>query len=924
MFGKPLRSVGVLALTSAIVLSYAQPRPHAQTDTERLSVELTQRPDLRYEVWPADFNGDGITDLVGGARTTQPHLLVLLGRGDGTFDAPQPIASGVERPVGVGDLNGDGFIDILAISATTTSYIIAGRGDGTFTDPAVTPVALSAPTQVLDMNDDNIADLVILRSGRTVVYEGHGDFTFTARTQLTTPNVIRSGLIVTDLNGDALPDVATSSEVSSIGLEVFLNAGGFTFTGTSTPLPLSGAGITARDVNSDGRTDIIVGVGQYSATFGWRSGEVLLFLGHGDGTFGAPSHLPSLPGPVSVVAGDFNGDGMVDIATGNLTTKVVCESINHLWDSVSIHLGRGDGTFAPAASFALGDTESFPDTEYKNRLHRLNTSDLNQDGRTDLIVSPGALIIPGPPSPNQPPVADAGPDRIEPSVGPGPPSLRGSATDPDHDWLSFQWRDSAGNLLRDNVPLQCVQYSGVQTFTLTVSDGHGGVATDSMTFAFTSGVPTPPAGLSSTTIGEADGHVIDNFGGAFSLVNRGADIWGTADAFQFAHQLVSGDFDVAVRVASVQNVDPWTKAGLMIRQSLAANSRHAAIFATPATTHGVAFQSRLQDGGSTTHVAGPAMAPPVWLRLQRRGDTITAFSRPTTADPWLEVGTRTLSGLLDPVYVGAALTSHRSDVLAMARFEGLTLTPVASGPSPDGTEAPPATHVTDAAGFIWTLGTGGETLRNGSHAGGGYGLSLLWTGGTLYTFASDQQWWRWTGTGWVVHGPTRPGTGGPNSSPDGTEVPPATRVIDTAGASWTLGPAGETLRDGSHAAGGYGLSLLWTGGTLYTFASDNQWWRWTGTGWTVHGPARPGSGGPPPSPDGTELPPATRVIDAAGAAWTLGPGGETLREGIHVGGGYGVSLLWTGGMLYTFASDDQWWQWTGTGWAPHEAEKPGT
>jgi hypothetical protein len=134
-----------------------------------------------------------------------------------------------------------------------------------------------------------------------------------------------------------------------------------------------------------------------------------------------------------------------------------------------------------------------------------------------------------------------------------------------------------------------------------------------------------------------------------------------------------------VRVASVQNVAPWTKAGFVICQSLAAFSRHAAIFATPAATHGLAFQSRLQDGGLTTHVAGPALAPPVWLRLQRRGDTITAFSRPTTADPWLEVGTRTLSGLLDPVYVGAALTSHRTDVLAMAPFEGLTLTPVAAG-----------------------------------------------------------------------------------------------------------------------------------------------------------------------------------------------------------------------------------------------------
>ena len=61
----------------------------------------------------------------------------------------------------------------------------------------------------------------------------------------------------------------------------------------------------------------------------------------------------------------------------------------------------------------------------------------------------------------------------------------------------------------------------------------------------------------------------------------------------------------------------------------------------------------------------------------------------------------------------------------------------------------------DAAGAVWTLGAGGETLRNGTHVGGGYGLSLLWTGGVLY--ASDNQWWQWTGAGWIVYGPTRPG-----------------------------------------------------------------------------------------------------------------------------------------------------------------------
>jgi hypothetical protein len=127
------------------------------------------------------------------------------------------------------------------------------------------------------------------------------------------------------------------------------------------------------------------------------------------------------------------------------------------------------------------------------------------------------------------------------------------------------------------------------------------------------------------------------------------------------------------------------------------------------------------------------------------------------------------------------------------------------------------------------------------HAAGGYAASLLWTGGTLYARAFDDLWWQWAGTHWVVYGPTRPGGGGIHPSPDGTQVPPASQVIDGTGAVWTLGPGGETLRNGDHAAGGYAVSLLWSGGTLYARAFDDLWWQWAGSGWTVYGAATPSS-----------------------------------------------------------------------------------
>jgi hypothetical protein len=126
-------------------------------------------------------------------------------------------------------------------------------------------------------------------------------------------------------------------------------------------------------------------------------------------------------------------------------------------------------------------------------------------------------------------------------------------------------------------------------------------------------------------------------------------------------------------VASIENLDRWVKAGLMIRETLAPGSRHVSLFATPRTERGIAFQRRRTTDGISVHTAGPAVAPPGWLTLGRVGDTISAYYRASATDAWTLVGRETLAGLSPSVVVGLAVSSHVDGALATARFDNVSV-----------------------------------------------------------------------------------------------------------------------------------------------------------------------------------------------------------------------------------------------------------
>jgi regulation of enolase protein 1 (concanavalin A-like superfamily) len=160
----------------------------------------------------------------------------------------------------------------------------------------------------------------------------------------------------------------------------------------------------------------------------------------------------------------------------------------------------------------------------------------------------------------------------------------------------------------------------------------------------------------------------------YTVTGSGGDVWGTADELHYFSRPVTGDFVFTARAASVEAVHAWSKAGLMMRESLAADARHAFVIQTPGTTKGVAFQRRPTTGGTSVHTAGPAAAPPGWLRLARRGNIVTAYHSSSGPATWALIGSETFSALPATVRVGFAMGSHVDGTLATAVFDSVTLT----------------------------------------------------------------------------------------------------------------------------------------------------------------------------------------------------------------------------------------------------------
>jgi len=157
--------------------------------------------------------------------------------------------------------------------------------------------------------------------------------------------------------------------------------------------------------------------------------------------------------------------------------------------------------------------------------------------------------------------------------------------------------------------------------------------------------------------------------GTYTMTGSGADIWDNADQFHFAFKEFTGAGAIIAKVESVQNTHGFAKAGVMIRDTLEANSRNVALLITP--ENGIRFQYRNRTDSNTDRSFVEGITAPYWVRLERStGGLVRAFY---SADgiTWNQFNLMQI-GMDMPAYIGLAVTSHNPDMTCEAKFSNVS------------------------------------------------------------------------------------------------------------------------------------------------------------------------------------------------------------------------------------------------------------
>jgi len=278
-------------------------------------------------------------------------------------------------------------------------------------------------------------------------------------------------------------------------------------------------------------------------------------------------------------------------------------------------------------------------------------------------------------------------------------------------WVSLSTASGTGN--GTVVMTVAANTSTTRTGTVTVAS-QAFTITQAGTTPPTTGLPAPWQNRDIGSVGLAGSSSYSS--GIYTVTGSGSDIWGTADSFQYAYQPLSGNGQIVARVTSMQNTHYSAKAGVMLRESLASNSRQVLLNVRP--NGGVELLSRSAAGGSTVSLAsGVTQAMPAWLRLARDGTTVTA-SVSADGTTWRTVGTVTVS-MGSSAHVGLAVNSHNTGTRNTATFDNVS---VGALPTPTPLPSPWATQDIGSVGL-----SGSATYSSGTFAVTGAGSDIWGT-----------------------------------------------------------------------------------------------------------------------------------------------------------------------------------------------------
>lgn len=319
----------------------------------------------------ADFNGDGYLDIAAVEGNFQLVAIFVYQPSQGCYQQTASYSTG-PSPSGivVSDFNSDGNLDLaIPNEGTNTLTLLLGNGDGTFTQSTVSVGSVPYSMVTADFNGDGIPDLAVgtWYNGITILL-GKGDGTFTAGTNLAVGSQNQPtpvSIIAGDFNGDGKIDLVIPT---GTGVSVYLGNGDGTFSSSPTsstvsvPANTDMSYLAPGDFNRDGKLDLAISFGINVVP---ETGEILILLGNGDGTFTATTPSTTPDGSIQLAVADFNVDGIPDIAALDIAANI------------TVLIGQGDGTFASPA-YSVPTAES-------TFIRGLTVGDMDGDGRPDIL-----------------------------------------------------------------------------------------------------------------------------------------------------------------------------------------------------------------------------------------------------------------------------------------------------------------------------------------------------------------------------------------------------------------------------------------------------------------------------------------------------------------------------------------------------------